>query len=452
MQRIDKARRGRWMGWGLLGLVLVGCSVDRYPLPDVANVDETGFGSGDSSYLLLNRQIHLSSGAQPADLFIDDDGHVYVAESGSGRISVWDQALNRLDVPGLDEFSLPGVKGVSVGPEQLLFAVAGDSSLWAFNLQARRQTLTWGMSRAFGRHRQTQLEDTLDARELAAAIADRSIWQWEFSWVDSVDLQSEEFQAQLRPRAIWRGSDPTRLDAVAHGRAGKREVFLANNNVNAGSRINRIRLVPTAVLFTESPDVPVVYLYDYDPGSLEVVAYGGTGVGTVDSLLSLDADAAGTLYFTQGAPTEGYWKAQRMTVEEFAGVDYWSFDFSLQGRDFLDVERLHVARDISYTASNLFVLDRRTASGVGADTLDSHRVQVFKRSGDFMLPLGAHQVPGEDQERVWVYNELNDPRAVAVYGNRSNRAGNEDEIIFVADGNALKLFKLSTGSDNLPVQ
>ncbi len=442
----------RLAGLSILAVILLGCSVDRYPLPSVAGVAETGFGAGDSSYLILNRQIELPAGAEPADLFIDDDGHLYVAESGSGRISVWDQALTELETPGLEGFQLPGVKSVAVGPEQLLFAVAGESSLWALNLQAGRETLIWGLRRAYGVNQRTGAADTLEADELAAAIADRSLRDWEFSWVDSLDLQSAELQAQLQPRVIWTGSASTRLDGVAKGRAGKREVFLANNNVSGGNRINRLRLQPTAVLFTANPDVPVVYLYDVQAGSLEVAAYSGTGVGTVDQVLALDADAAGSLYLTQAAPREGYWKAQRLTVEEFAGLDYWSFDFSLQGRSLMAPGQFQEARDMAYTATGLFVLDRRAASGVGADTTDAHRVQVFKRSGDFLLPLGARKLQVTPTEKVWVYDQLVDPRAVAVYGNRSERAGNEDEIVFVADGNRIKLFMLSVSTDALPAQ
>jgi len=434
-----------WTAW-------LGCSVDRFPLPSVATVEETGFGAGDSSYLLLNRQIHLPAGAAPADLFIDDDGHIYVAESGSGRISLWDQSLAEIGAPGLDGFLLPGVKGVAVGPEQVLFAVNGGPDLWAFNLQANRETLTWGLRRAAGIHPTTGLLDTLEAWELADAIADRSIGRWQFTWVDSLDLASPDFQDLLEPRVLWSGSSSAKLDAVARGRAGKRELFLAQNNNSGGDRINRLRLVPSAVLFTANPDVPVVYLYDYLAGSLEVAAYSGTGAGTVDSLASLDADAEGTLHFTQVAPQEGAFRAQRMTVEAFAGVDYWSFDFGLQGRDLLDPDRFVEARDITQTRSALFVLDRRPAAGLDGDTLDGHRVHVFKRNGDFLLPLGARKVQLEDGGKVWVHDQLADPRAVAVYGNRSDRAGNEDEIVFVSDGDAVKLFMLSVSTSNLPVE
>ena len=444
---------------GLL-LLALGCSIDRFPLPDVSQVGETGFGAGDSSYLLLNRQIVLPAGADAADLFINDDGHIYVAEAGSGRISVWSQALVEISEPGLAGFYLPGVKGVAVGPEQLLYAVAGDSSLWALNLQAGRETLTWGLTGGVARHRQTGEIDTLDAAEIADRVADNSLSRWEFLSVDSLDLASAGFQAQLRPHLLWHGSGSTRLDAVARGRAGKREVFLANNNP-FGNRINRLLFEPTAVLFTANPDVPVVYLYGNATLDNLLPAAPGTGVGTVDGLLSLDADAAGSLYLTQAAPTVGYWKAQRLTVEEFAGVDYWSFDFGLQGRVIMSPDRFWEARDISYTATSIFVVDRRVTA-IPEDQPE-HRVQVFKRNGDFLLPLGARKVladttlyvagaPVDTLLKVWVYDQLTDPRAVAVYGNRSTRAGNEDEVVYVVDGERVKLFTLSVSADDLPVQ
>lgn len=449
---------------GALLLLSQGCSIDRFPLPDVAGVDETGFGAGDSSYLLLNRQILLPAGADPADLFINDDGHVYVAERGSGRISVWDQALDPVAEAGLEDFLLPGVKGVAVGPEQLLYAVAGDSVLWAHNLAAAREPLTWGLTGAIARHRDApHVIDTLDAAALADKVADRTIVQWEFLSVDSVDLADAAFRARLQPHRLWTGSGSTRLDAVARGRAGRREVFVANNNPSGGSELRRIRLRPSAMLFTSNPDVAVIYLYD--AAGSERVTPPGTGVGTVDLVTGLDADAAGSLYLTQTAPTVGYWKAQRLTVEEFAGADYWSFDFSLQGRRIMRPEQFADARDITYTSTGIFVLDRRPA--VIPEEAPAHRVQVFRRSGDYLLPLGARRVladttlmvdgaPVDTLLKVWVYDQLQDPRGVAVYGNRSDRAGNEDEIIYVADRDQgrdlIKLFMLSASTSGLPVE
>ncbi len=440
--------------------LLLGCSVDRFPLPDVAGVEETGFGAGDSSYLMLNRGILLAEGSDPSDLFINDDGHIYIAEAGSGRISVWDQALNSVVEPGLADFLLPGVKAVAVGPEQMLYAVAGDSSLWALNLQANREPLSWGLTGGIARHRQSGQVDTLDAAEIADMVADRSINRWEFIQADSLDLQGAAFRDMLKPQRLWTGSGSTRLDAVAKGRAGKREVFVGNNNP-FGNRINRILFEPTAVLFTLNPDVPVVYLYGNAGLDNLLPAASGTGVGTVEGVLSMDADAAGSIYLTQSAPSVGWWKAQRLAVEEFAGIDYWSFDFGLQGRAFMAPEQLWEARDISYTATGIFVVDRRTAPLPGMT--NTHRVQVFRRNGDFMLPLGARKIqvdttlvvdgaPVDTLLKVWRYDQLDDPRAVAAYGNRSSRAGNDDEIIYVVDGRQVKLFMLSVSTDDLPVQ
>lgn len=444
-----------------LGLALVvGCSVDRYPLPDVAGVDETGFGAGDSSYMLLNRGIVLPEGSDPVDIFINDDGHIYIAEAGSGRVSVWDQALNPVVEAGLADFLLPGVKAVAVGPEQVLYAVAGDSTLWALNLQANREPLSWGLTGGIARHRQSGQVDTLSAADIADLVEGNSLHRWEFLQTDSLDLQSPEFAELLKPQRLWTGSGSTRLDAVAKGRAGKREVFVGNNNP-VGNRINRILFHPTAVLFTTNPDVPVVYLYG-DAGLDNLLpAAPGTGVGTVEGLVSMDADASGSIYLTQRAPSVGYWKAQRLAVEEFAGIDYWSFDFGLQGRALMDPDQLWEARDITYTATGMFVVDRRTAPLPGLS--DAHRVQSFRRNGDFMLPLGARKVQVDTTLtvdgaavdtllKVWRYDQLQDPRAVAVYGNRSSRAGNEDEIVYVVDGLQVKLFMLSVSTDDLPVQ
>jgi hypothetical protein len=54
--------------------------------------------------------------------------------------------------------------------------------------------------------------------------------------------------------------------------------------------------------------------------------------------------------------------------------------------------------------------------------------------------------------KVWSYDQLSDPRSVAVYGNRGDRAGTSDETVFVSDGNLIRLFSLSVSEDDLPSQ
>jgi hypothetical protein len=426
-----------------------GCSVDRYPLPPVAKVSETGFGAGDTTWLPLGRSIELGADAVPIGLFINDDGHVYVADSAQGRIRVFDQSLAEIGEPGLEAFHLPGVRGLCVGPEQLLLAVDGGATLWAHNLQARRETLVWGLRGVVVRHEPGGAPDSLDAAGIAELIAQGRLGQVEILALDSLDLDDPALQERLQPHAFWSGASSTRLMDVAPGRAGRREIFLANDNP-FGSRINRLLLEPDAVLFTTNPEVPVVYLYAVT-GS-EVAVSSGTGVGSVDGILSLDADAVGSLHLCQRAATVGSWKVQRLTVEEFAGIDYWSFDFSLLTRPMMEAERFVSPVDIAWTATSLFVVDRRE---------DGHRVQVFRRNGDPAVPLGATRVlvpdtswvegqPQVELRKAWRYDQLGDPRSVAIYGNRSQRAGNDDEVVFVVDGPRIRRFQLSVSLDDLP--
>lgn len=438
----------------LIAATWTACSLDRYPLPQVAGLGETGFNAGDTTWLRLNKGIQLDAGSAPIGMYIDDDGHIFLADSAQGRILVYDQALDPLHLPGLDEFVLPGVRGVCVGPEQLLCAVAGDSALWTFNLAANREVLTSGLTGATLRNRQAGDTAHYDAAGIASLIADGSVSRYEFIAIDEIDLGSEEFQQRIQPRRMWDGSGSTRLVDVARGRAGQREIFLANANRSAGSRVNRVRLEPEAILFTENEEVPVVYLYRSVSDS--VVVYPGTGVGTLDGILSLDSDPNGQLYLTQRAATVGAWKVQRMLPEAFAGIDYWSFDFGLQNRAIMETERFERPLDMTSNGSNIFVVDRH------AD--DGSRVQVFTLSGRSATPLGATRVvevdtldvvdgvPLLDYRRSWSYDQLLDPRSVAVYGNRSNRAGNDDVVVYVVDGREVKLFMLSVSTSDLGVQ
>jgi hypothetical protein len=442
-------------------LVLAACSIDRFPLPNTGG--SGGFGASDTVFLKLNRSIDLPSGATPSDLFIDDDGHIYVAESGSGRISVFDQALNELTDVGLDDFHVPGVRGVCVGPEQVLFAVSGDSSLWSLNLQANRETIQFAFDGATVQLKSGGDPQHISVVEFADLVESGEIRDWDVVEVDELDIESNDFLDRLRPRVLFNRSSAF-LNAVAKGRAGHRELFLANNN-RTTNRIERLRLVPSTVLVTENPEVPFVYLYDLlqrEQGgdSTEVVITAGTGRANADSLLSLDMDLNGRLYYTQFAPSVGYFKAQRLDVETVGGKDYWSFDFTLSGKDIMDAGRFDNPVDITWTSSNMYVVERRPAPEGGVST---HHVQVFKTGGDFLLPLGATRTFVDTTFQVdetvvdsvyksWDFDQLNDPRSVAVYGNRSDRAGNSDEIVFVADEDRILMFTLSVSEDDLPVQ
>jgi len=460
--------------------------VDRFPLPEVQQGDT--FGASDTTYLQLNRDIQLPANSLPADMFIDDDGHIYVAltdtVAGTAGIGIWDQALNEIgwyditeqalaDSEAAGDLGIPvgqimPLEGLCVSREELLLAVTGYNTLWARNLQVEREEILFAFTSITLEDPATGNPDTLSAAEFAGVIEeDSDVLLWTVVDIDSLALDSPELTQRLGWTALWTGAGATRLSSVAPGRPGWREVHVSNNN-RFGSRVHRIRFDPEVVLLTANPEVPAVYLYSQTEEAITI--YWGTGQGTVEKVLALDADLAGNVYLTQSAPSHGYWKAQRFYAEDQDDASFWTFDFGLQGSQFMEFGRFQDAVDITYTDANMFVLDRKEGDSlfVEADsawTLSSsrHQVQVYRRNGVFTLPCGASRAfvdtvltvdgqPDTTTVKVWVYDQLEDPHSVAVYGNRSERAGTEEEFVFVADGDRIKIFTLSISADDLPVE
>jgi len=471
---------GPRLGVALALAVLAGCGIERMSLP---SVETTGLGGiSDTTYLMLNSWIDLgSTTADPSDVFINDDGHVYVAESGTGRITVWNQALldlnqpgpgEPLGEPGLEGWVLPGVKGVCIGPEQTLFACNGDSNLWAVNLLANRETVYGAFTRFRLTHNQTQEVSEVDAEEFAALIETGAVNRYQVVATDS--LVGSVLDSLLAPHVFYEGSTSHHYDAVAKGRAGKREVFVVNNNSSGGSEIMRVRFRPEALVMLADDFSYFTYLYrPYvdadDAGSTREEVIGqGTGQATILDGLSLDLDDQQRLYYTQPMPADGGFRALRLAWSQAtSGKDEWSEDPSLEFSDLYDPLQLNHATDITWSRDRIFVVDK-----------GARHVQVFNHSGKFERPLGASRVyidttltvDGAAVDTVlksWRYDQLLDPTGVAVFGNRNDRDSDSEETVFVTDqggrvagpsGDSLTvndrilLFTLSLSQDDLPAQ
>ncbi len=464
-------------------LAMLGCGVEKFSLPPQAG---NGVGGvSDTTYLQLNSWIDLgSTEAEPEDIFINDDGLVYVAESGTGRISVWNQALLDINDPGpgqihqepaLLDFELPGVKGVCVTAEQLLFAVDGSKRLWSVNLLARRSELLFVLTR-LALIDEDGVADTLNIETFAGLLAQTPASvraEWLITPLDSIPLGSAELDSMLSPRVFYEAfSDSNRFEAVAPGRAGKREVFFVNNNNSGGHRVSRLRYKPVALLLLAGDFSSISYLYEpytaadsmgSNPGV--PVVFSGTGQGTIDKGPSLALDCQDRLYFTQDS---SYFHSQRLTLEEVDDQPFWSYDLSLAGSDLEDSDSYLRPVDVAFSNAHIFVCDQL-----------GKRVQVFEQNGDYIRPCGASRVWRDTtvvvdgvQKNIlvkdWAYDQLIAPTSVASFGNSSCRGGDlNEEVVFVADqggtvtgpdgtqiqvNDRILLYTLSQSSDDLPDQ
>ena len=486
----------------LLAWLLTACEVDTMSIPQTGNPDtDLGLGA-DTTWLKLTTSIDLAPGSAVRDVFIDDDGHIYLADSALGEVTVWDQALNNITSQVLPHpIELPGVRSLAVGPEQILFLADSTNKIYGYNLQANRLNIL-AAYRSMHFRTTDSVEFDIDALgfselvegygltgEFLTDLVNHNRLGNELTLIGGDTLTAAELDERLEPAVIYEKGSGYYLSTVAGGRAGDRELLVGACR-DLGDYLLRVPLVPDVILLTDNIDVPIVYLYHADEEQDEILIYQGSGAGFTFEPNALEMDASGDIYL---ANLGGLFPVQRLALDTYGG-DNWSFDGNLYGSEMVQLGRFEKAPDLTYTNDNVYIVDE-----VGKS------VQVFTLSGDFLYPCGASRkyydeyysnrgvlvdttlyVDGLARDTTvalldttfvinsqsvdstlmfaaelrtikgWEYDQLSSPKSVAVFGNRSSRTAQYDETVFVADqdstGSTIYLFQLSVSSDDLPTQ
>ncbi len=483
----------------LLVWLLAACDPDTMSLPQVEHSGDTTLGA-DTTWLKLTTNIELPLGSAVRDVFIDDDGHIYAADSALGIVRVWDQALNDITMETFqDTLRLPGVRSLAVGPEQLLFLADGSARIYSFNLQANRLPVV-----AAYRDLRFSSDETgefdLSIEEFARVVegygltgeflVDLVQYQrlGDLTLVGGTEMAPTEWVPLAGLQVLYEGGSTYSIDAVSGGRSGHRELFYGVSKP-AGDEISHLFLVPYAVLFTSDPDVPLVYLYE--EGEEDQIGYPGTGAGSVWEPRALEVDPYGDIYLVNS--TGSLIPVQRLEWEYY-GNENWSYDANLYEGEISALGFFSKPLDVTYTNDKILVADE-----------GARCIKVFNTSGDYLYPCGASRILEPElytnrgvltdttlvidgisydttvavldtvytidgalvdstlilaaQTRFiksWEYDQLISPQSVAVFGNRSDRTSTYDETVFVADqdslGSTIYLFQLSISSDDLPTQ
>jgi hypothetical protein len=447
-------------------LIILGCSVDRYPLP---NYEQSRHLISDTMFIQHTKWIDLDPGAAPEDIFIDDDGHIYVAETGLGKVSVWDQALNRLPL----DYAVEGVKGVCVSREEILFTVSGDSAVYAHHLQLERENVQVVVNELYLQNTisgdtvlftpQDYL-DTFSSMQMVTIYNGGDVNNYRLALMDTLDRNSEEYQRISQPHRFYTKTtagliNNYQIDAIAPGRPGAREIIIGINEPDASfgtsSAIHRLRYSVSSIAFTDNPEEPIVYLYEFK-GTTNVVL-NGSGSANVLGVLGMDADAEGSIYWTQTTNGSGNFQVRRFLFAlDNDSTAEWTNDASILTSEMLFRDRFNQPLDITYSSSNIYIVDNQP-DGSG------HRVQVFERSGNFISYCGATRVytdtsyvvddvEVEEVLKSWNFDQLSNPRSVAAFGNRSRDVGTGEEVVFVADEDRILMFSLSVSDADNPIE
>jgi hypothetical protein len=403
------------------------CARQDFDLPDLE------YSGGFSSHEIYNRvqpDITLPDSCDASDIFIGEDGTVFVAETALNRIGAYDIMGTPLQEYGLGSLMVDSVLSVAVDRMMNLLAVNGSSQLFYWN-QLLQTVPVDSVLYDFVLRDTTQADSLLpvDLIELG-----------EYLFVDESDhfvLESYQLAATaaeieaLLAMQVYETSQNTRLIDVSPDPDQPYQFFATDI---ARDRIFEFHFAPVGIAYADDILLPQLLLWRIVPEATHHVVEFGTGFGYANKPNRIHVDSEGDFYFSNFSETGSDFQLHKtMRVEQGDGsfAYYPDNEFLINDqtgdiRDLFDTLRYEDCWDLTTTLNNTFVVDRSLRA-----------IQVFSSGGAFITYAGVAIHFTEDGEE-YEFGELIDPVSVDFFG------GEEVE----EDINAL-LFVLDRGSDRI---
>jgi len=380
-------------------------------LPTVSEVEQ-----GDTSYVQMfpdweREEYNFNT---PKDIFVGDDGYLFIADSGNSRIVVLDQAGSTVaedeygnKFQGLADINIPGkgnVQPIRLGQDSkmnLLF-IDGGNQIYAWNQYYNNVGIRYVST-------EVTLQHTGSGTILNSSRIDSLIYYLTngYTLVSSKRDSSEELiNSILAPHIFFDGNDPknwefvddygdTRntiiLGLVAFGKDYGNGIYILDKRYN---RIVKLKYIPKYLLVMSDFSLVI----GYEAVFSEVATGQGTGAGFVMEPKSINIDASGNIYFTQ---TGGVYSCHGISAGSYRTL------FNPGEDDILDIGRFKSAWDVSVDSRGIiYVVDA-----------GSNYIQTFDNRGNFLRNIGTTIVDGDSSD------VLNHPEAISI----------NDNTVYVAD-------------------
>ncbi len=416
-----------WFSLLLLMVWFVSCARQDFDLPDLE------YSGGFSSHEIYNRvqpDITLPDSCGASDIFIGEDGTVFVAETALNRIGAYDIMGMPLMNYGLGSLLVDSVLSVAVDRMMNLLAVNGSSQLFYWN-QLINTVPVDSVQYDFILRDTTHVDSLLpvDLIELGDYLF---VNESDHFVLDSYQLATTAAEIEaLLAMQVYETSQNTNLMDVAPDPDQPYQFFATDH---ARDRIFEFHFAPVGIAYTDDVLLPQLLLWRIVPEATHHVVEYGTGFGYADKPNRIHVDSDGDFYFSNFSDTDSDFQLHKtMRVEQGDGsfAYYPDNEFLLDDqtgeiRDLFDTLRYEDCWDMTTTLNNTFVVDRSLRA-----------IQVFSSGGAFVTYAGAAIQFTEDGE-IYEFGELIDPVSVDFFG------GEEVE----EDINAL-LFVLDRGSDRI---
>ncbi len=422
-----------------------GCARPDFGLPDL----EYG-GYSDVVYNRVLPDIVLQDSSGASDIFIGEDGTVYVAETTLNRISVYDIMGQPLLENGLGSLYIDSVLSVSIDRQMNLLAVNGGNEVFLWNKLANALPVD-SIWFDFWVRDTTQVDSLLPVDVLSLiAYLDPTSTDDPYILEDYQRAVSpEEIEDQLAMQ-VHEMSLNTKLIDVAADPDVTQQFFATDY---AQSRIFDFHLEAYGIIYTSDVLMPIMLIWRIVPEATRHHNDWGEGFGYPNKPNRIHVDRSGDYYFTNFIWTSNTFQLHKTrrfviddTLEYYPDADFLFYDITENPDSIRDVfynfstfsspKSTHPSNlrrsgyvdcwDLSTTSDNIYVVDRGKKA-----------VHVFSSGGTFITYAGA-TINYTEQGEEYEFDQLVDPISVDFFG------GEEVQ----EDINAL-LFVLDRGADRI---
>ena len=393
---------------GLIAFALWSC-IKINPL---APIDNGGIiGAGDTSYLPLSPTWDNTFGlSSPVEISIANDGHIFVADTATNSILVYDQSGNHLDgfdaLANLTISDTLNVKPIDVDIDSkmdVLF-IDGSNKVYVWNQVWNTSPITEYVQSADFVESGTgnTVTATLGSQTWYTKANNANWTMTNLQW----DNVSEKLDSLMNPHVLYDGSWPVNIaaDAFLHDSPSSQFTaisatdgtdnffFVADKHID---RLLQIKLQHSMYVRNSNGDE----FWTHRGVFGATIAQYGTGSGTVNRPVGLDVDYSGAVYYSQLGDYFSVHKIQPITS---GGYTVYSSVFQPDVNDIMDLGRFQHAQDVAVDQNKMiYVADR-----------GAHQIQVFNSKGQFFKYAGPDSVAIDTT--MWVLNSDNTAQADSV--------------------------------------
>ncbi len=362
----------------LMLVMLIGACVEKMQLPDSLNSDSE-FLAGDTTYILIQPIWDDEMGlVNPIEISIAQDGHVFVADTGTASILVFGQDGEALD--GFEALKLLSSNPVDVDVDQKMnvYFIDGSQKIYIWDQYINDVGVdSMLVTGYFYNENAGYVEVDVFTDDWHTYLNDED---WQLAWGEWGKPEAT-IDSILDPHIFYDGSDEVHtfkdiyyesenstFSGISATRDDDNYIYTLDYEHN---RIIRVDLERTYFLKLSNGET----IWTHRGVFHSSVSESGTGAGTVNQPLGIDVDYNGNIYYAQ---TGDFFSIHKIRPSTSGTYTTYPSVFQAETNDIMDLFRFSKPSDVAVD-ENQFVYVANS---------QAQEIQVFDSDGQFFRKAG----------------------------------------------------------------